>query len=256
MAVGKVYDCIWRWSLRRMEDDGIRGMDQTQFYGFPTVGETYDGLLNDIRRSTVTGEHVLEAIENAGLDDEVFEGSHGGGTGMRSHGFKAGTGTSSRLLTGEDGEVYTLGVIVQNNYGSPGNLQIDGVPVGKMLSRRNGAKIEASRAPLSGKAAEGSTRQPARPDPRSGTNHEARLPRPHHHRRTPPSPPNPPHRPARRHGSRASLRARRRTPLERGILPGALDGELAGESGQMGWDDEPPSLPGDGHGADGEERAS
>jgi D-aminopeptidase len=78
---------------------------------------------------------------------------------MRSHGFKAGTGTSSRVLRGQGDKEYTVGVIVQNNYGSMDDLQIDGVPVGRILKARQAKrKPEQSTpvAPESGKAAEGS----------------------------------------------------------------------------------------------------
>jgi D-aminopeptidase len=121
------------------------------------VGETFDGLLNDIFRSAVSQEHVFEALTRAERQNEVLEGNHGGGTAMRSHGFKAGTGTSSRVLRGEHGRMYTLGVIVQNNYGSADDLQIDGVPVGRILRARSKRKeSSAPRPPESGKTAEGS----------------------------------------------------------------------------------------------------
>lgn len=140
-----------------MDQDGITDLDQVKFYGFPAVSETFNGLLNDIRRPAITDEHVLTAIRNVETQKDVLEGNHGGGTGMRSHGFKAGTGTSSRILKGENEKEYTLGVIVQNNYGSPGDLQIDGVPVGKMLwSKKAQSKVDVPPVPAAGKAVEGS----------------------------------------------------------------------------------------------------
>ncbi|RDW56581.1 peptidase S58 DmpA biosynthesis protein ArgJ [Coleophoma cylindrospora] len=156
VSIGKVYDSIWRWTMRQLAADGITGLDQFEYFGFPTVGETFDGLLNDISRSAVEEVHVLEAIKRAETQTDVLEGNHGGGTGMRSHGFKAGTGTSSRLLKGDNGKTYTLGVIVQNNYGSPGDLQIDGVKIGKILWSKPAAKIEVPKPPESGKVVEGS----------------------------------------------------------------------------------------------------
>lgn len=129
------------------------------YLGFPTVGETFDGLLNNIFKSVIEEEHVLAAIGNAEKQDAVLEGNHGGGTAMRSHGFKAGTGTSSRVLKGEGNKEFTVGVIVQNNYGSMDDLQIDGVPVGRILKagKTHAEKApNAPRAPESGKAAEGS----------------------------------------------------------------------------------------------------
>lgn len=125
-------------------------------FGFPTVGETFDGLLNNIFKSAVEADHVLAAIERAETQETVLEGNHGGGTAMRSHGFKAGTGTSSRVLKGEGDKEYTVGVIVQNNYGSMDDLQIDGVPVGRILKAAKTDAQSGPRAPETGKAAEGS----------------------------------------------------------------------------------------------------
>jgi len=156
MSIGKVYDSIWRWTSQQLEADGVHGLDQFEYYGFPTVGETFDGLLNDVTRSVIDESHVLEAIQRAESQAEVLEGNHGGGTAMRSHGFKAGTGTSSRVLKGDNGKTYTLGVIVQNNYGSPEDFQIDGVPVGKILWSKPEANIVPHQMPMAGKPAEGS----------------------------------------------------------------------------------------------------
>ncbi|MBL8228958.1 MAG: P1 family peptidase [Bryobacterales bacterium] len=94
------------------------------------VGETNDGRLNDIRGRHVTKQHVREAIAKASL--EVAEGNVGAGTGTICFGFKGGIGTSSRVLPAALGG-YTIGVLVQTNYG--GILQIEGVPVGRLLGR-------------------------------------------------------------------------------------------------------------------------
>lgn len=157
MSVGKVYDSIWRWTSKRLQEDGITDLlDQMNYFGFPTVGETFDGLLNNIFKSSVEDYHVLEAIKRAETQEGVLEGNHGGGTAMRSHGFKAGTGTSSRVLKGEGDTTYTVGVIVQNNYGSMDDLQIDGVPVGRILRAGKMKAPSSPRVPESGKPAEGS----------------------------------------------------------------------------------------------------
>lgn len=95
------------------------------------VGETNDGSLNDIRGRHVTAEHVLKAIETAS-GGAVEEGCVGAGTGTVCFGFKGGIGTSSRVLPRSLGG-YTVGVLVQSNYG--GILEIDGVPVGQLLGR-------------------------------------------------------------------------------------------------------------------------
>lgn len=95
------------------------------------VGETNDGFLNDIRRRFVTPDHVLQAIGNA-RGGPVTEGPVGAGTGTISFGWKGGIGTSSRLLPEKLGG-YTVGVLVQTNYG--GILEMDGLPVGRELGQ-------------------------------------------------------------------------------------------------------------------------
>ncbi len=95
------------------------------------VGETNDGRLNDIRGQHVTEAHVLQAIHSA-TDGSVAEGNVGAGTGTVCFGWKGGIGTASRRLPEAAGG-YTVGVLVQTNFG--GVLQIDGLPVGKMLGR-------------------------------------------------------------------------------------------------------------------------
>jgi len=97
----------------------------------PVVGETNDGGLNDIRGRHVKEPHVLEAIRSASTGP-VAEGSVGAGTGTVAFGFKGGIGTSSRRLPDSLGS-YTVGVLVQSNYG--GVLQMDGLPVGVELGR-------------------------------------------------------------------------------------------------------------------------
>jgi D-aminopeptidase len=93
----------------------------------PVVGETWDGLLNDIDGFHVKSEHVFEALDSAS-DGAVAEGNVGGGTGMICHGFKGGIGAASRLVDG-----YTVGVLVQANHGRRSRLQINGVSVGRAL---------------------------------------------------------------------------------------------------------------------------
>jgi L-aminopeptidase/D-esterase-like protein len=95
----------------------------------PVVGETSDAFLNDALGQHITKAHTFEAL-NAAKSGPVAEGNVGGGTGMVAHGFKGGIGTSSRRVAG----LYTLGVLVQANYGSRDALTIAGVPVGKEVS--------------------------------------------------------------------------------------------------------------------------
>ncbi|HET8560943.1 MAG TPA: P1 family peptidase [Marmoricola sp.] len=101
-------------------------------WALPVVGETWDGVLNDIDGLHVTAEHARSAYRSA-TDGPVQEGSVGGGTGMICHEFKGGIGTSSRVLAVEDGG-FTVGVLVQANHGRRGRLSVDGVPVGRVLT--------------------------------------------------------------------------------------------------------------------------
>ncbi len=94
----------------------------------PVVAETYDGFLNDIDAFHVTGEHVFQAIASASGGTPA-EGCVGGGAGMICHGFKGGIGTSSRLVETKSGR-FTVGALVQANYGARADLRVDGVPVG------------------------------------------------------------------------------------------------------------------------------
>lgn len=97
----------------------------------PIVGETYDGFLNDIDAFHLTADDVRAAMTDAAErgDGTVAEGNVGGGTGMVCHEFKGGIGTSSRVV-GTAGGRYTVGAIVQANYGARGLLRLDGRPVG------------------------------------------------------------------------------------------------------------------------------
>ena len=103
-------------------------------WSLPVVGETWDGLLNDIDGLHVRSEHVGAALADAEAASEglVAEGNVGGGTGMVCHGFKGGIGTASRQVEGVDG-AWTVGALVQANYGDREDLRVDGVPVGAEL---------------------------------------------------------------------------------------------------------------------------
>jgi D-aminopeptidase len=101
------------------------------FWSLPVVGETYDGTLNDINGFHVRPEHVDAALGSA-TGGPLEEGGVGGGTGMICHEFKGGIGTASRVLPDERGG-WTVGVLVQANYGRRGLLRVDGVPVGRAI---------------------------------------------------------------------------------------------------------------------------
>ncbi len=124
-SVGVVRDAVIAWQLNR----GRGG--QAQPWSLPVVAETWDGTLNDIDGFHVKPEHVFQALDNA-APGVVAEGNVGGGTGMICHGFKGGIGTASRKLSTDAGG-YTLGVLVQCNYGLRRQLRIAGVPVGQEI---------------------------------------------------------------------------------------------------------------------------
>ncbi len=123
-SVGVVRDAIIRSAVREMSFG-------TSYWALPVVGETWDGLLNDIDGFHVKPDHVDEALA-AAASGPIAEGAVGGGTGMVCHEFKGGIGTASRVVDAEWGG-YTVGVLVQANYGRRDWLRVDGVPVGEAI---------------------------------------------------------------------------------------------------------------------------
>ena len=123
-SVGIVRDGIIRHAVRRLPFG-------TSYWALPVVGETWDGLLNDIDGFHVAADHVDQALA-AATDGAVEEGGVGGGTGMVCHEFKGGIGTASRVVDASSGG-FTVGVLVQANYGRREWLRIDGVPVGEAI---------------------------------------------------------------------------------------------------------------------------
>ena len=103
------------------------------FWSLPVAGETWDGVLNDINGFHVKPEHVRAAYE-AAEGGPVAEGNVGGGTGMICYDFKGGIGTASRVLPPEMGG-YTVGVLVQANFGARADYVVNGAPVGRVLDR-------------------------------------------------------------------------------------------------------------------------
>ena len=122
-SVGVVRDAIIQWEVSRQ--------NALQPWWLPVVAETYDGGLNDINGFHVKPEHILSALDGAS-GGVPKEGAVGGGTGMVCHGFKGGIGTASRKLPEAQGG-YTVGVLVQCNYGVRRDLRIAGVPVGEEI---------------------------------------------------------------------------------------------------------------------------
>lgn len=103
-----------------------------ELWSLPVVGETWDGVLNDIDGQHVAAEHVAAALADAN-GGAVAQGAVGGGTGMICHDFKGGIGSASRRVGAEDGG-YTVGALVQANHGRRERLTINGVPVGRMIA--------------------------------------------------------------------------------------------------------------------------
>ena len=160
-SVGVVRDAILQWQVRR---PGL------QPWGLPVVAETYDGGLNDINGFHVKPEHVLSALTGA-APGRVAEGNVGGGTGMRCHGFKGGIGTASRKLDAAAGG-YTVGVLVQCNYGLRRDLRVAGVPVGEEIPELLPCSASPDTAVGRGVprcAAATASRSPAAPDVEQGS---------------------------------------------------------------------------------------
>jgi D-aminopeptidase len=120
--VGIVRDALVRYEAER---------DDSQRFYLPVVTETFDGWLNDINAFHLTQAHALDALA-AARSGPVAEGNVGGGTGMICHDFKGGIGTASRIVECPSGH-YTLGVLVQANYGARRLLRVNGVPVGQEI---------------------------------------------------------------------------------------------------------------------------
>ena len=124
LAVPRAAEALIDWTLEQVGNENVRSVN-------PVVGETNDGMLNNIRQIAVTKQQVRKTLENAEAGP-VAEGCVGAGTGTVCFGWKGGIGTSSRLLPKNLGG-YCVGVLVQSNFG--GVLQMDGIPVGKELGQ-------------------------------------------------------------------------------------------------------------------------
>ena len=153
-SAGAVYDATVRWVLDREPRGGVEDAVM------PVVGECDDGFLNDLRGMHVHEEHVRAALDGAS-DGPVAEGCVGAGTGMTCFDFKAGIGTSSRVVSAH-GRSWTVGVLALTNFGVRHRLSVDGVPVGREitdlmpLENREGSCIVvlATDAPLSARQCE------------------------------------------------------------------------------------------------------
>jgi L-aminopeptidase/D-esterase-like protein len=126
-SVGVVRDAVIAWQVKRRPE-----VSYEEWWGLPVVAETWDGELNDINGFHVRPRHAFEAID-AARGGAVAEGNVGGGTGMICHELKGGIGTASRRLSAAAGG-FTVGALVQCNYGLRGELRIAGVPVGREIA--------------------------------------------------------------------------------------------------------------------------
>jgi D-aminopeptidase len=133
-SVGVVRDAVVAWGNQKFPAHEF--MEEP--FSLPVIGETYDGFLNDIKGQHVRAEHVFAALDGA-KSGPVAEGSVGGGTGMVTSEWKGGIGTASRVVVMPQGPGaaqgrFTVGVLVQANYGRRGDLRILGAPVGRELA--------------------------------------------------------------------------------------------------------------------------
>ncbi len=126
-SVGVVRDAIGAWNIKHFST----GNADDFAFGLPVVAETFDGGLNDIDGLHVSKQDVWDALDSASTG-QIKEGNVGGGTGMRLFHFKGGTGTSSRVINVK-GKDYTVGVLVQANFGNREDLMVAGVPVGREI---------------------------------------------------------------------------------------------------------------------------
>ena len=148
-SVGVVRDAVISYAAKRWGEKSYG-----ELWSLPVVTETWDGYLNDVYGMHVKPEHATRAIETAGRGP-VAEGNVGGGTGMVTFEFKGGIGTASRVLSAAAGG-YTVGVLVQSNFGLRHQMRVAGLPVGQELrenlvySRETGSIIilVATDAPL------------------------------------------------------------------------------------------------------------
>jgi D-aminopeptidase len=136
-SVGVARDAVIAWRVKHAAAD-----PSGYFWSLPVVGETWDGDLNDINGFHIQPAHVFAALDHA-RSGAIAEGNVGGGTGMTCHDFKCGTGTSSRVVTIAN-DRYTVGALVQANYGIREELRIAGVPVGRHMPVKTPTKDQGS----------------------------------------------------------------------------------------------------------------
>lgn len=129
LSLGAVYDGVARWAVE--QDPRQAGHGVGAFF-MPVVTEVSDLVLSDNRAFPITREHVAAALEGASVEPPA-QGAVGAGTGTICYDLKAGIGTASRRFSAEPGVEWTIGALVQTNYGERRNLTIGGVPVGPLI---------------------------------------------------------------------------------------------------------------------------
>lgn len=139
LNVGLVWDAIVGYVIARCEEDGVEVHSIN-----PVVGECNDSSINHIKNRAVKEEHVLEAIRLAGEDFE--EGDVGAGAGTVCYGLKGGIGSASRILSIGETE-YTIGVLVQSNFGSTEDFVLNGIPAGKMILEKKKEREHMAASP-------------------------------------------------------------------------------------------------------------
>lgn len=136
-GVGAAHQGVFEYAVR--EYSNAKG--KVDWGLLPVVSETYDGYLHDLTKLVVMPEHIIKGIDEAS-GDSVAEGNTGGGTGMRCHWFKGGTGSSSRLIpAGKCEKGYTIGALVQANYGAMRDFKISGAPIGRLIFEEQQRKM-------------------------------------------------------------------------------------------------------------------
>jgi D-aminopeptidase len=136
-GVGSAYNGIYEYAIRENTDKE----GKADWFLLPVVAETFDGYLHDVTKFAVTPQHIVQGIDSAS-SEPVQEGNTGGGTGMICHWFKGGTGSSSRIVPGADNKSYTIGALVQTNYGAMRDFRIAGAPIGRLIAEEQARKLE------------------------------------------------------------------------------------------------------------------
>ncbi|KAF2133838.1 peptidase family T4 protein [Dothidotthia symphoricarpi CBS 119687] len=136
-GVGSAYNGIYEHGIREHRDE----KGKVNWFLLPVVAETFDGFLHDVSKFAVTPQHIVKGIDEAS-SEPVKEGNTGGGTGMICHWFKGGTGSSSRIIAAEEGKTYTVGALVQANYGKMIDFKIAGAPIGRLIFQEQERKVK------------------------------------------------------------------------------------------------------------------